>query len=209
MTVHNSEPAMTEAAKDARRKLLDLVGQEIGGDAAEFDIVDGSIRRNGSTAMSFDEACSLISGDAIMGRGDWDGGELRSDPSKGHSHGVQFVDLRVDTETGIIRVDRIVAIQACGRIVCRKTAESQIIGGVIVNPNLEMYKVIGTMDVPVIEPVFYTKNQTGTRSLGEPPTIPTAGAIACAVYNAIGAPVRQLPITPDRVLAAMMEGGDR
>ena len=44
------------------------------------------------------------------------------------------------------------------------------------------------------------------RSLGEPPTIPTAGAVACAVYNAIGAPVRHLPLTADKVLAAVKGG---
>ena len=126
----------------------------------------------------------------------------------------------------MIRVDRIVAIQACGRVVCRKTAESQIIGGVIqgisyalfeekildrnigamVNPDLEWYKILGTADMPHIEPVFWTKGQEGVRSLGEPPTIPTAGAIGCALHNAIGAPVRNLPLTPDKVLAAV-EGG--
>ena len=59
---------------------------------------------------------------------------------------------------------------------------------------------------PRIEPVLWTRGQTGVRSLGEPPTIPTAAAIACAVYNAVGSPVRHLPLTPDKVLAAV-DGG--
>ncbi len=50
---------------------------------------------------------------------------------------------------------------------------------------------------------LWTKGQDGVRSLGEPPTIPTAGAVACAVFNAIGAPIRSLPLTPDKVLAAV------
>jgi xanthine dehydrogenase YagR molybdenum-binding subunit len=152
---------------------------------------------------------------------------VQRDPTRGHSHGAQFVDLEVDTETGVIRLKRIVAVQSCGKIVCRKTAESQVIGGVIqglsyalfedkildrnfgtmVNPDFEMYKIAGTADMPHIEPVLWTGDQDGVRSLGEPPTIPTAGAIACGVFNAIGRPVRHLPLTPDRVLAALEGGG--
>ena len=125
-----------------------------------------------------------------------------------------------------MRVERVIAIQACGQVVSRKTAESQIIGGVIqgisfalfedkildrnvgamVNPNLEMYKIVGTADMPHIEPILWTKGQTGVRSIGEPPTVPTPGAIACAIYNAIGAPVRHMPLTPDKVLAALNGG---
>ena len=77
----------------------------------------------------------------------------------------------------------------------------------MVNANLEQYKILGAGDMPIIEPVLWVKGQTGVRSLGEPPTIPTAGASACAVLNAIGRPVRDLPMTPMRVLAAM--GGER
>ncbi|MBT8485935.1 MAG: nicotinate dehydrogenase medium molybdopterin subunit, partial [Phycisphaerales bacterium] len=69
-----------------------------------------------------------------------------------------------------------------------------------------MYKIVGSRDMPHIEPVLWTQGQTGVRSLGEPPVVPTAGAIAAAVFNAIGAPVRHLPLTPDKVLAAQ-EGG--
>ncbi len=226
MTVHNTEPAMREAAEQVRAKLLDHVAASVGGDASEFDIVDGVIRRNGSSIASFNEACGAIAANGLTGHGSWDQREMRNDPTTGHSHGVQFADLHVDTETGIIRVNRIVAIQSCGKVICRKTAESQILGGVIqglsyalfenkihdpqlgamLNPNLESYKIAGTADIPHIEPILWTKNQTGTRSLGEPPTIPTSGAIACAVFNAIGVPVRQLPLTPDLVLKAL-EGG--
>ncbi|MHC4776443.1 MAG: hypothetical protein ACYTBR_14420 [Planctomycetota bacterium] len=79
--------------------------------------------------------------------------------------------------------------------------------GAMVNPNLEMYKIAGMGDTPHIEPVLWIdESQTGARSLGEPPTIPTAGTIACAVYNALGVPVRHLPLTPDRVLAALHGG---
>lgn len=230
MTAHNTCPAMTEAAADAKKKLLEMVAQRAGADASEFEIVDGEILRNKSAHASWADACARLIGDAITGRGTWNAQKLRADTSTGNAHGAQFVKLSVDTETGVVRVDHVVAVQSCGRVVCRKTAESQVIGGVIqgvsyalfedrildrntgamVNANLEMYKILGTRDMPHIEPVLWHttggKEQTGVRSLGEPPTIPTAGAIACALFNALGKPVRSLPLTSDKVLAAI-EGG--
>jgi xanthine dehydrogenase YagR molybdenum-binding subunit len=226
VTAHNTSPPMTEAAADAKKKFLEMVAQRAGAEVSEFDIANGEIIRNKSPFSSWKDACAKMSAESVIGRGSWNQAKLRDDPSTGHSHGVQFVKLRVDTETGVISVDHVIAIQSCGRIVCRKTAESQIIGGVIqgvsyalfenrlldrntgamVNPNLEMYKILGTRDMPHIEPVLWGKNQTGVRSLGEPPTIPTSGAIACAVLNAIGKPVRSLPLTPDKVLAALAGG---
>ncbi len=206
------------------RKVLEIVARQRGVDASELDIVDGYVLQRTQPLMDWEEACRGLPADGVTGRGSTrTSGDYRGE---GHSNGVQFVELEVDAETGVVRVERVVAIQACGQIVVRKTAESQIIGGVIqgisyalfedkildrnvgamVNPNLEMYKILGTVDMPKIEPILWTKGQTGVRSLGEPPTIPTSGAMACAVYNAIGAPVRSLPMTPDKVLAAL-EGG--
>jgi xanthine dehydrogenase YagR molybdenum-binding subunit len=230
VTSPNTAPAMTAAAEDARRQLLQMLAEASGGSAGDLEIKDGQILRQQQPFMTWFDACRRMSGESITGRGRWDREAQQRDTSSGHSHGVQLVELHVDSETGVIRVDRVVAIQACGRAVCRKTAESQIIGGVIqgisyalfeerildrnfgamLNPNLEWYKIAGSADMPRIEPILWTKGQTGVRSLGEPPTIPTAGAIAGALYNALGTPVRRLPLAPPAVLAALaaLEGGD-
>jgi xanthine dehydrogenase YagR molybdenum-binding subunit len=224
VTAPNTSPVMMAAAADAKARLLRIVAEQLAADESELDVVDGYVQRGGRPDLDWNEACRMLPADGIVGRGDREAGQQFE--GEGHSHGVQFVDLDVDAETGVIRVRRVVAIQSCGRVVARKLAESQIIGGVIqgisfalfedklldrnvgamVNPNLEMYKVLGTADMPHIEPVLWSEGQTGVRSLGEPPTVPTAGAVACAVYNAIGAPVRHLPLTPDKVLAAMKGG---
>lgn len=226
MTSHNTAPAIMMAAVGARDALLEAVAARTGHGASELDIVGGEIVRGDATIMSWREACGLVPGDHVAARGARDDASLERFGGEGHSQGVQLVRLDVDTETGVIHVRHVVAIQACGRVVFRKGAESQIIGGVIqglsyalfenkildrntgtmVNPNLEWYKILGTDDMPHVEPVLWTKGQTGVRSLGEPPTIPTAGATACALFNALGVPVRDLPLTPDRVLGAL-EGG--
>jgi len=228
MTSHNVAPAMKQAAEDAKRLVLQAVGERTGRATDAMDIAGGEVLENGEAVMGWREACKLLPSDTVVGRGEWSGQRGPSERvGEGNSKGAQFVELTVDTETGVVRVERVVAIQSCGVVVCRKTAENQIIGGVtqglsyalfeekrmdratgsMVNPNLEMYKIIGTGDMPHIEPVLWLKEQTGVRSLGEPPTIPTAGATACAVFNAIGAPVRSLPMTPDKVLAALEGGG--
>ncbi|TAH39753.1 MAG: 2Fe-2S iron-sulfur cluster binding domain-containing protein [Planctomycetota bacterium] len=144
---------------------------------------------------------------------------------QGGSDAVQFVEVQVDAETGVVRVQKVVALQACGLVANRLTAENQVIGGVIqgisyalfeeratdpqlgnmLNADLEHYKIAGTADIPDIVPILWPQENGGVRSLGEPTTIPTAGAVANAVSNALGARVRALPITPDKVLAALEE----
>lgn len=221
VTAPTTAPTMMAAAKNARDELFEALAQRTqGAKAEEFSVVEGAVHRNGQKFLSWKDACGKLTADGVRGSA------KKGDAGKGGSQGVQFVKLVVDTETGVISVKHVIAIQSCGRIVCRKTAESQIIGGVIqglsyalfedrildrntgamVNPNFEWYKVLGPGDMPHIEPVLWAHGQTGVKALGEPPTIPTAGATAAAIFNAIGKPIRHLPITPDKVLAAL-EGG--
>jgi len=74
---------------------------------------------------------------------------------------------------------------------------------VVLNPNLETYKLPGLADIPEIEVVLLDMPEKGVIGIGEPVTIPTASAIANAVANALGVRVTRLPITPQRVLAAL------
>jgi xanthine dehydrogenase YagR molybdenum-binding subunit len=141
--------------------------------------------------------------------------------------GAQFVEVEVDTETGIVRVVRALAVHDCGRPVNRLGIESQINGGIVqgvsyalherrvidlpsgrmMNADLESYRIAGARDVPRIEAVilehFRGRTSTDVSGIGEPATVPTCAAIANAVAHATGARVRSLPITPARVLAAL------
>ena len=141
--------------------------------------------------------------------------------------GVQFAEVAVDTETGIVRVERVVAVQDCGRPMNPRQIESQVHGGVLmgvsyalfedrildkptgrmVNPNLEQYKVAGPRETPDIEVVvlenYQGQSATDAYGIAEPANIATAPAIANAVYNAIGIRLRSLPMTPAKVLAAL------
>jgi xanthine dehydrogenase YagR molybdenum-binding subunit len=146
--------------------------------------------------------------------------------------GVQFVQVAVDTETGIVKVEHVLAVHDCGRPMNPLQLESQVNGGVLqgisyalyenrrldrntgvmVNPNLEQYKILGAKETPTIEVHFIehylARSSTDAGGIGEPATIPTAAAIANAFYNATGVRVRELPMTPARVLASLGSAGE-
>jgi xanthine dehydrogenase YagR molybdenum-binding subunit len=126
-----------------------------------------------------------------------------------------------------------VSVNDCGFPMNTLTIESQVIGGMIqgvswallenrimdpnvgtmVNPDLEAYKILSPMDMfeaeSILTPHANLGNNTSAAGIGEPPLVPTLGAIANAIYNATGARVHELPMTPDRVLAALAEAKRR
>ena len=144
-----------------------------------------------------------------------------------HLGGVQFAVVAVDTETGVLRVERVVAVHDCGRPINPMQIESQVHGGIlmgisyalyeqrifdrrsgrVLNANLEQYKIGRSLELPQIEVIVLENYQgmsaTDAYGVAEPATIPTAPAVANAVYNAIGVRVRELPMTPARVLGAI------
>jgi xanthine dehydrogenase YagR molybdenum-binding subunit len=142
-----------------------------------------------------------------------------------YSFGAQFVQVRVDTATGEVRVDRMVGVFAAGRIVNPVTARSQFIGGITMglgmalheagimdpqfgdyaNNDLSQYHIPAHADVPAIEIGWIDEqdsqvNPLGVKGIGELGVVGTAAAIANAVWHATGVRYRTLPLTPSRVL---------
>ncbi len=154
------------------------------------------------------------------------------DPHGGYG-GVQFAEVAVDTETGIVKVERMVAVHDCGRVINPIAVQSQVNGGILhgisfalyenrhmdratgrmVNANLDQYKIAMAKETPEIEVVlidqYLGRNATDVQGIGEPANIPTAAAIANAVYNAIGVRIRTLPMKPAVVLAALGKLGNK
>ena len=142
-----------------------------------------------------------------------------------YSWSVHFVRVRVNAATGVVKIDKVVCVADSGHIVSPKTARSQVIGGAIggigmalmeevvidhrygkiVNNNFADYHVPVSADIPQIEALFVNKpdpyiNPIGAKGMGEIALIGMAGAVANAVYNATGKRVRELPITPDKLM---------
>jgi xanthine dehydrogenase YagR molybdenum-binding subunit len=142
-----------------------------------------------------------------------------------YSFSVHFAQVRVHPSTGVVRVTRVVSGADAGTIISEKTARSQMIGGVTggigmalteegvidhrfgryVNNNLADYHVPVHADVPHIETFFVNKpdphiNPIGAKGMGEIALIGFSAAVANAVYHATGKRIRELPITPDKLI---------
>lgn len=223
VTSRATAPKAFMAAEMARDGVLKLVAQEWGEESAlNLKLENGVIHGDGKS-IAWKKACQLMTDDHLSYTTDEDG-SFRKKPTG--SEAVQFAEVEVDVETGIIRVKRVVALQNVGLPVNRNTIENQICGAVIqglsfclfedrilnrqtgamVNTDMNMYKIAGPLDVPDIVPIIWREDRdVGVNSLGEPPVIPTPGAIATAVANAIGVQVGSMPLTPDKVLAALAD----
>ena len=183
------------------------------------ELVQSSIfrDRDGRQVMAFahyDAPCDLP--DPETGVGDF---------AQSYSFGVHGVEVEVDPETGYTRVLRLVAGTDCGDLINPALAETQVEGGAaqglgyalledlvcaegqVLNPRMGTYKIPTVMEMPSIESTWVQTNDPrgpyGAKGLGEMGMVPTAPAVANAVYNATGVRVQELPITPEKVLTGI------
>lgn len=235
-TTASITPPARNAAYKVKQTLLAIVAPHLGVAAADLVLRDRRIvvKTDAARGMSLREAAAMLRTDqisAFASRSDDYGGFRRTmtDAALAQNDlgGVQFAEVAVDTETGIVRVERVVAVQDCGRPMNPLQIESQVQGGVLMgvsyalfedriidrhtghmlNADLEHYKFAGPRETPEID-VLLLENYQGQSStdaygIAEPANIATAPAIANAVYNAIGVRLRELPMTPAAVLAAL------
>jgi xanthine dehydrogenase YagR molybdenum-binding subunit len=142
-----------------------------------------------------------------------------------HAFGAQFCEVHVDADTGEVSVPRLLGVFAAGRIINAKTARSQFIGGMTMglsmalheqsvlderygdylNSDLAGYHVAACADVHQIEAVWVDEtddelNPMGSKGIGEIGIVGTAAAIANAVHHATGVRIRELPITPEKLI---------
>ena len=226
-------PPTRNAAFEAKKELLKLVAKKWETDSSTLSMRDGNIvsNKDASQTMSFKEATGLMRTSQISKI------ESRSDDYGGFqqpwglAHGdlgsVQFAEVSVNTDTGFVKVDKVVAAHSCGRPLNIGQLESQINGGVIqgvsyalyenrvmdkgtghmMNANVDQYKTPFSMEIPEIETIIVEeyggRSSTDAYGIGEPANIATAAAIANAVYNAIGVRIYEIPITPASILKAL------
>jgi len=196
--------------------------------ADEIDAADGWLlsRADNSKRDAFGSVIARSGGGAIEARAQAKPGEEK-DQYAMHSFGAVFAEVAVDPALGEVRVRRIVGAYSVGSVLNAKTARSQLIGGVVwgigmalheqtfvdpssgraVNANLAQYHVPVNADIADIDITFVDENDQnfnplGARGIGEIGITGVAAAIANAVYHATGKRVRDLPITPDKLLEA-------
>ncbi len=200
-------------------------------DAAKVDLYAEIMRRNNKPMLEACTTAVPVSGkgtkeapcmEANIAREE----NLDKEQYAFHSFGAQFAEVWIDEDFGTIRVKRFLSVQDIGQVMNEKTARSQIIGGVIygigaalmeetaydhrwANPvtrDLADYHVCVNLDVPEIDVHFIGKpdphiSPIGARGIGEIGVTGVAAAIANAVFNATGKRLRDLPLTPDKVIA--------
>jgi CO/xanthine dehydrogenase Mo-binding subunit len=153
--------------------------------------------------------------------------ELKGNLSCTYAFGTTGVEVEVDEETGEVRILQLFAAHDVGKAINPTLVNGQIYGaaymgvgyglteeikleqGRVMNPNFLDYKMLTAMDVIPVEPIVIEPGDEdgpyGAKGIGEPGLVPTAPAIANAIYDAVGVRITSLPITPEKVLAALKE----
>ena len=228
-TIGGISASSRRASLDALDQIFAKAAPALDAKPEELEAVNGTVRvkSNPSKSLTWAQACSKLGATPLTVRGKNPGPGSLTNQGVG---GAQMADVSVDIETGIVRINKIVAVQDCGLIIDLKTAESQCYGALIMgvcyalyeekimdaktgrmlNPNMEFYKLAGIADIGELVVHMMTGkgyDERGVIGLGEPPVISPGAAISNAVANAIGVRVPYLPLTPDRVLAALEKKG--
>ena len=217
---------MPKAAAVLKEKLLDVLAELLEVPRDQVDVRDGNV----FTPPAAGEGRPV--GSILMERGDLvpvvaEVAELLPDEVTGCPFLASFVEVEVDTETGVVEVLKIVQVNDCGKVMYRSGAEGQLIGGqsmamsetlfeeivydqrtgLPLNFNWIDYRIATMADAPSVESVLLEvwkgAGNHPACGIGESVTTATPCAIANAVHNAIGVRINELPITPDKVLAAL------
>jgi xanthine dehydrogenase YagR molybdenum-binding subunit len=229
-TIGGVSSSTRRAAVDARDALLAKVAPALNAQPDDLESVHGAVRvkSDPTKSLTWKQACAKMGAMAITVRGKNPDRSKPPDLTNSGVGGVQMAEVEVDPETGIVQVKKMVAVQDCGLVVSLKTAESQCLGalimgisyslfeekimdpttGVMLNPNMEFYRLAGLNDIPELVVHMMTGkgyDERGVIGLGEPPVISPGAAISNAVANALGVRVPFLPLTPDRVLSAIAQ----
>jgi len=214
------------AAAEARLAILERAAEKLQTTAKRLTIFDGVIHPTDAPDQGLTVAEAMgpskgIPAANILGRGTYE-------PTKSYSFAAHFVEVTVDTETGLVEVDRVLPVHDVGKVIHPIAAQGQIEGGIqqgightltedyIVDPEtgrslnagLVDYKMPLSMDMPDIDTVILEAapdpgGPWGAKGVGEDPIIAIGPAIANAIFDAIGVRFRHYPITPEDVLNAL------
>jgi xanthine dehydrogenase YagR molybdenum-binding subunit len=224
-TIPTESPTVRAACVDVREQLLKMAAKDLKTEASELVLKKGEVmstsdssKKIGITDISDFKKRGLILGVDYRGP--------NPENKVVNPFAAQFCEVEVNTKTGEVNVLRFLAAQESGRVMNRLTFDSQVFGGItmgigfgmtevrildtdqtgkMVNKNWHDYKLPTALDVPskiISNPIELedpVANTSGAKGLGEPVTIPTAAAIANAVYNATGVRVTRTPINPMQV----------
>ncbi|HKS08280.1 MAG TPA: xanthine dehydrogenase family protein molybdopterin-binding subunit [Pyrinomonadaceae bacterium] len=215
-TAASLAPSVKDAAIKARMMFAERVAPLLGNPKPEeVTFADGKVSAKGQS-LAWKQACAALPAAGVTSHGEW-----RADLQSRGIHGVCFAEVEVDVETGHVKPIKMVHVQDGGLPLNRLTLESQINGGMIqslgmalweervmdaqlglqLNPGFGDYKLPGCLEMPELVPIIDDDDKReAVIGIAEGCIIPALGALANAVFNATGLRVRELPITPDKLL---------
>ena len=227
-TVGGVSSATRKSGINALAKLFEAVAPALNVQPEQLEAVDGTVRVKGDTkkSMTWVAACKKI---GPGGKISETGANEQRNPmglNSGGAAGVQVADVSVDIETGIVKINRFVAVQDCGLIINPWLAQSQVYGAIIMgistalfeerimddatgrmmNSDMEFYKLAGIKDIGDIVvhmDIREVNDKRGVIGLGEPPAVGICAAVGNAVSNAVGIRVPNMPMSPIHVLNAL------
>jgi xanthine dehydrogenase YagR molybdenum-binding subunit len=226
---------LTQIAADALGADVADVRVEIGDSAFGPAPVAGGSAGTASWGTAVAGACRLLRGQAGDEVSYDSADEIEAEEEYArHAFGAQFVEVRVDADSGEVRVERMLGVFAAGRILNPRTARSQFIGGMTMgigmalfeesvldqefgdylNHDLAQYHVAANADVRDIDAVWLEErdphlNPMGAKGIGEIGIVGAAAAVGNAVHHATGVRFRELPLRPDRVLESLERAARR
>ena len=231
--------AVKNAATNVKQQLFEQAAEMLEANAVDLMSRDGKIFVKGAEGKSLtvsDVARARLfrhNGAPIVGSGSFDADSVLPDSTRfgnesgAYNYGVQAAEVRVDPETGQVKVLQMVVASDCGTVIYPIGAEGQVEGGLAqglgyalteglqidegrpVNPNFSDYRIPSMRDMPPLQHAFADSYEPtgpfGAKGLGELNMDPTAAVINNAIFDAVGVRVKTLPITPEKILHALKE----
>ncbi len=223
-TTFISGAAVKKAAEEVRAQILRVASGILKERADQLECCNGQVVHPSGRSVSYGEVCrcSLYQKDQfqIMATAS------HFSPTSPPPFSATFAEVEVDTETGIVRVKKVVSVIDCGLAINPRLAEGQVEGGVaqalgfalteqmphdlqgrMTRTDFRSYRILAATDMPKIKVILVTTRDPagpfGAKSIAEIPISGPAAAIANAVFNATGVRIRELPLTPDKVYCGL------
>ncbi|MBI5490762.1 MAG: molybdopterin-dependent oxidoreductase [Deltaproteobacteria bacterium] len=230
--------ALRDACAPLRRMLLDVASEKLGVPTAAVDLL-GGFARAGEKRVTIGEVVAECAarrlplakmGHHVAPKNTWNAELGQGDAYEVYAWAAVVADVVVDSATGQVVVERIVAAHDVGKAVNPTGVEAQIEGGsvqgagyavceellaprgIVLNPDFGTYVIPTAADAPRVEPLIveepYPRGPHGAKGFGEQPLMAVAPAVIAAIHDAVGVRLSEIPATPERLLAALQGVAD-
>jgi CO/xanthine dehydrogenase Mo-binding subunit len=227
--------AVRLAAADAKKQIVTAASRLWSAPQEELRVVQKKVLWRKRKAISFEDVLkdasikdgTVLGVGEVKGKRSWAGDSETDITAAGWPFGAQAIEVEVDEETGKVKVLRVASTHDVGKAINPRMVTGQIEGGVVMgmgyalyeelefdggkvtNPTFADYKIPTTCDLPEVTPIIvekpYSSEPFGAKGVGEVALFGIAPALANAISKAVGARIKELPITPEKILESLKQ----